>query len=136
MATLDRTTLHAEYEEIFDHLGRLYQDCLNRPLDRTLEDELNALDGELDRHFRNEGAVMAATGYPDAPRHEEMHGLIRRFLGKLAATAARREEVLFRQEVPFLVHLVLEHNSLDDRQFACFLEECIENAAPGTAQRV
>jgi hemerythrin-like metal-binding protein len=124
MGTLDRTALNAEYEDIFEHLGRLYQDCLDRPLDQGLLDELNALDDELDRHFRHEGTVMAATGYPDAPQHEEMHGLIRRFLGKLAATAARREEVLFRQEVPFLVHLVLEHNSLDDRQFDRFLEQC------------
>lgn len=121
MGAVNLRTLSDEYHHILDHLGHLYEESLSRPVDSITLDELHRLEEAFDVHFAHERDLMRVTRYPDAGRHEETHALIRRFLDKLAATAERRDAGLFRQEVPFLLHLVLDHRTREDGSFDEFV---------------
>lgn len=121
MGAVDLRTLSDEYQLILDHLGHLYEESLTGPVDGLTLAELHQLEEAFEAHFAHERDLMRVTRYPDASRHEETHGLIRRFLDKLAATAERRDDSLFRQEVPFLLHLVLDHRTREDGRFDDFV---------------
>jgi hemerythrin len=121
MGAVDLRTLSDEYHLILDHLGHLYQESLTGPVDAVTLAELHRLEEVFEAHFAHERDLMRVTRYPDAGRHEETHGLIRRFLDKLAATAERHDDSLFRQEVPFLLHLVLDHRTREDGRFDDFV---------------
>ena len=121
MGAVSLRTLSDEYHHILDHLGHLYEESLTGPVDGVTLAELHRLEEAFDEHFAHEHDLMQVTRYPDAGRHEETHGMIRRFLDKLALTAERHDDGLFRQEVPFLLHLVLEHRKRDDGRFDDFV---------------
>lgn len=115
-------TLTSEYHHILDQLGRLYEGSLSGPADAALTADLRSLGAAFAEHFAHERDLMDATRYPDAGRHEETHGLIRRFVDKLAAAAERRDDGLVRQEMPFLLHLVLDHRTVEDRRLDEFVD--------------
>ena len=114
--------LTSEYHNILDQLGRLYEECLSGPVDAALTKDLRSLDAAFAEHFAHERDLMDATRYPDAGRHEETHGMIRRFVDKLAAAAERQDDRLVRQELPFLLHLVLDHRTVEDRRLGEFVD--------------
>lgn len=121
MGAVSLRTLSDEYHLILDHLGHLYEETLSGPVDGVTLAELHRLEEVFEAHFAHERDLMLVTRYPDASQHEETHGLIRRFLDKLAATAERHDDGLFRQEVPFLLHLVLDHRAREDGRFDDFV---------------
>lgn len=129
MGAASLETLSSEYRHILEHLGRLYEESLTGPVDAALTMELRNLDAAFAAHFAHEGDLMRVTRYPNAGRHEETHGLIRRFVDKLAAAAERCDDGLFRREIPFLLHLVLDHRTDEDRR----LDEFVDGLEAGGA---
>ncbi len=130
MDAVNLRTLSDEYRLILDHLGRLYETCVSGPADAATLAEMQRLDAALEARFAHERDLMRDTRYPDAGRHEEMHGLIRRFLDKLSAAAERHDDGLLRQEMPFLLHLVLDHRTVEDRCLDDFVDGLEADAAP------
>lgn len=121
MRAASLAALTCEYHLILDHLGRLYEESLTQPVDSVLTTELRRLDDAFAAHFAHERDLMRATRYPNAGRHEETHGMIRRFVDKLAAAAERCDDGLFRREMPFLLHLVLDHRTVEDQRLDEFV---------------
>lgn len=133
MGAISLRTLSDEYHLILDHLGHLYEESLSRPVDGVTLAELHRLEEVFERHFAHERDLMLVTGYPDARRHEETHGLIRRFLDKLTAAVERRDDRLFRQEMPFLLHLVLDHRTREDGRIDDFVSGLEADPEPRAA---
>jgi len=130
MGSVNLHTLSEGYRLILDQLGWLYEHSQDGTLDAAILDALHRLDRDLAGHFARERDLMTQTGYPEADRHEETHTLIRRFLDKLAATVERRDLGLFQREMPFFLHLVLDHQTGDDRRFDDFMHGLEEAAVP------
>ena len=129
MGAVSLQDLSNDYHHILDQLGRLYEESQAGAVDGATLDELHRLDAALEAHFARERDLMRVTRYPDAGRHEETHGLIRRFLDKLASAAARRDDGMFRREIPFLMHLVQEHRCAEDRCLDDFVDGLETGAA-------
>ncbi|WP_448188661.1 hypothetical protein [Azospirillum sp. sgz301742] len=135
MGAISLRTLSDEYHHILDHLGLLYEESMAGPVNGATLAELHRLEQAFEEHFAHERDLMLVTRYPDARRHEETHGLIRRFLDKLAVTAERHDDGLFRQEVPFLLHLVLDHRTREDGRLDDFVNGLEAEPEPLAAQR-
>lgn len=128
MGAASLRTLSGEYHHIVDQLGRLYEESLTGRADAALTAGLRTLDAAFAAHFAHERELMTSTRYPDADRHEETHGLIRRFVDKLAVAAEHRDDGLIQRELPFLLHLVLDHRTAEDSRLDAFVEG-LETAA-------
>ncbi len=122
MDAINLRALSDEYRLILDHLGCLYEKSVSGPVDAATLAALHRLGAALETRFAHERDLMRDTRYPEAGRHEEMHGLIRRFLDKLAVAAERHDDGLLRQEIPFLLHLVLDHRAVEDRCLDDFMD--------------
>lgn len=122
MGAADLRALTSEYRHILDHLGRLYEESLVGPVGAALTMELRTLDAALAAHFALEHDVMQATHYPHTGEHEKIHGLIRRVVDKLVIAAEHSDDGLFQRELPFLLHLVLDHRTGEDRSLDEFVD--------------
>jgi hemerythrin-like metal-binding protein len=111
--------IDAQHERLFDYSEKLRAAILAGRPAAEVNAIIDALVGDMTRHFRDEEAILSAAAYPDAARHAALH---RQLLGDVHTLIAqfRAGSVEASAVFGFMAHEILAKHALEDHEFGAY----------------
>ena len=107
-----------QHQELLDRINRMSDALIHGGLEAEIERTLLQLGDYVETHFRDEEALMEATGYPGLPQHRTIHNDLRATVTGLTESYFRNRQSLPTDLMGFLSSWLVEHLSAEDRLMA------------------
>ncbi|MCD8553756.1 bacteriohemerythrin [Seleniivibrio sp.] len=112
-----------QHKKLIELINLLYDAIRDNKVRSTIDRILNELVSYTVYHFNTEEEAFKKYGYPDFPKHREIHENLKKTVGEVKAKLDSGKEVIGFNIISFLENWVKNHIMVEDKKYAPFLKK-------------